>query len=61
MKVVAEAKNCHIRVEERVGKKEKVYKMLVANVNGKDVDLCFHNVYVENALLRAGVKFSEVK
>lgn len=56
---LCEAKNCHIKVVERVSNKGKKYKAVVATVNGADVMLGFCDVYTENALLRVGVKFDK--
>lgn len=59
MKIVAEVKNVHITIEERVSAKtNKSYRVMCAVINGQKVDLGFVNVYSENALLRVGVKFN---
>lgn len=58
-KRVAEVKNVHLKVVERVSAKGKKYNAVVATINGADVVLGFSNVYTENALLRAGVKFDK--
>lgn len=57
-KVFARVENCAIKVVERTAKSGKPYSVVVAVVNGKDVQLGFVNAYTELALVKAGVKFS---
>lgn len=59
-KKVCEVKNVHFKVVERVSSKGKKYNAIVVCINGVDVSIGFSNVYTENALLRAGVKFEKV-
>lgn len=56
---LAEVKNVHVKVVERVSGKGKKYNAVVATINGCDVLVGFSNVYTENALMRAGVKFDK--
>ena len=53
---VVECKNVHLKVVERTSAKGKKYKVVVAVINGKAVDIGFYNIYTENAFLRAGAK-----
>ena len=55
-RIVCEARNCHLKVVERVSEKGNKYKMVVAVINGKEINIAFHNVYIENALMHAGIK-----
>lgn len=46
---------CTLSVEEKTSKNGNPYQVLVLTVKGKRVEIGFVNVYVENALLRAGI------
>lgn len=46
---------CTLTVVEKTSKNGNPYKQLVLTIKGKEVPVGLCNVYVENALLRAGI------
>ena len=46
---------CTLSVVEKTGKNGKPYKALILTIENKEINVGFVNVYVENALLRAGI------
>ena len=46
---------CTLTVVEKTSKNGNPYKQLVLTIKGKEAPVGLCNVYVENALLRAGI------
>lgn len=46
---------CALSIVERTSKNGNPYNQIVLTIKGKEVNVGIVNVYVENALLRAGI------
>lgn len=50
---------CTLSIVDKTSKDGNPYKVVCVTIKGKEVQLGFVNVYVENALLRAGIDVYE--
>lgn len=57
-KIIAKQDNVTFKVVERVSKKGKPYKVVIAVINGKECRISFLDNAFELALIHAGVKFN---
>lgn len=49
---------CSLSIVEKTSKNGNPYNQIVLTIKGKEVNVGIVNVYVENALLRAGIDVS---